>query len=77
MVTVTLADSTDAYLLAQLVVRLTGSGCSTSKVHADKSRDVYLTDTALDALAALDDEHDGHFDGTYVWVGGSEYAVTR
>jgi hypothetical protein len=75
--TVTLADSSSAYLLAQLVVTLTGSGCSTSKVHRDNSRDVHLTDDHLDALSALDDEHDGHYDGTYIWVGGTAYKVSR
>jgi hypothetical protein len=38
---------------------------------------VTLDQAALDVLAEQPDDCDGHFDGTYVWVGGSEYPVTR
>lgn len=36
-----------------------------------------LTTDALDVLAGLDPEVDGHYDGTYVWIGGSEYRAIR
>ena len=36
---------------------------------------VYLNTTALAVLAEQPEDHDGHFDGTYVWIGGSEYPV--
>jgi hypothetical protein len=38
---------------------------------------VTLGTQALDLLAALDDGADGHYDGTYIWIGGSEYRVRR
>jgi hypothetical protein len=38
---------------------------------------VELTNDALERLADLDEDSDGHFDGTHIWVGGTEYAVTR
>ncbi len=38
---------------------------------------VELTDDALDVLADLNEDNDGHFDGTHIWIGGTEYAVTR
>lgn len=62
--TVTLASTDDAQSLAQLVAGATTDGAT-----------VALSADALDTLAALDDEHDGHFDGTYIWIGGSEYPV--
>jgi hypothetical protein len=38
---------------------------------------VELTDEALAVLAGLRTIDDGHFDGTYIWIGGSEFAVVR
>lgn len=37
---------------------------------------VELTDDTLAVLADLSEDTDGHYDGTYIWAGGSEYAVT-
>lgn len=39
--------------------------------------DVILTDAALDTLAALDDEHDGHVDGDRMWIGGTDYRIVE
>jgi hypothetical protein len=39
--------------------------------------EVHLGAEALDQLAALAEDADGHFDGRYVWIGGSEYRVER
>lgn len=38
---------------------------------------VYPTDDALGALADLDEHDDGHFDGRAIWIGGTDYPVTR
>ena len=38
---------------------------------------VTIDDEALAVLADIDPEHDGHYDGTHVWIGGSEYRVVR
>lgn len=65
--TVTLASADDAESLRDLAAH--GSTV--------EERTVSLTPTGLAALADLDDEHDGHFDGTHIWVGGTEYAVVR
>jgi hypothetical protein len=37
--------------------------------------EVTVSPEGLDELAALDEHSDGHFDGQYVWIGGTEYAV--
>lgn len=36
---------------------------------------VHLTAAQLAILAELPDDGDGHYDGTHIWIGGSEYAV--
>lgn len=36
---------------------------------------VTLDETALAVLADQPDDADGHYDGTYIWVGGTEYPV--
>ncbi len=36
-----------------------------------------LTAAALDVLADLPDDNDGHYDGSHVWIGGSKYPVVR
>lgn len=42
---------------------------------------VTMSAAALDYLAEevsagrITDEHDGYYDGTYVWIGGTEYLV--
>lgn len=36
---------------------------------------VYVDDEALESLAELDQEHDGYYDGHYVWFGGDAYEV--
>lgn len=36
-----------------------------------------IDDDALSILADLDGDADGHYDGTHIWVGGTEYAVTQ
>lgn len=33
--------------------------------------------SALEILAGLDEDNDGHYDGTHIWIGGSEYRVVR
>jgi hypothetical protein len=37
---------------------------------------VTMSNSALKTLATLPEDHDGHFDGTNIWIGGSEYPVT-
>jgi hypothetical protein len=37
---------------------------------------VLLSWSAVTALGDLPADHDGHFDGQHVWIGGSEYAVS-
>lgn len=37
---------------------------------------VTLTGAALAVLAELPADHDGHYDGKHIWIGGTEYAVT-
>lgn len=36
---------------------------------------ITISPEGLTALAALAEDVDGHFDGRYVWIGGSEYTV--
>jgi DNA-binding phage protein len=36
---------------------------------------VTLNTEALDLLADLDEDIDGHYDGTHIWIGGTEYRV--
>lgn len=67
--TVTLANEEDARSLAALIGQ---NGASA----AFNGRTVTVDAAALAVLADLDAEHDGHFDGTYIWVGGSEYRVS-
>ena len=67
--TVTLSNDADAVSLGALLARL-GDEVTVN------GRTVTLDADALNTLADLDDEHDGHFDGTYVWVGGTEYVVS-
>jgi hypothetical protein len=38
---------------------------------------IKIDDEALEVLAELDSETDGHYDGEHIWVGGSEYPVVR
>lgn len=73
--TITLTSGEQAYYLAQTIVTATGSGVATSKTRRDGTRDVMLSKAALEALAELDEHSDGHFDGQYVWIGGTEYQV--
>jgi hypothetical protein len=37
--------------------------------------DLFVDDLALEVLGELDEEHDGHYDGHHVWVGGCAYDV--
>lgn len=39
------------------------------------NRAVTLPDETLDALAEVPADHDGHFDGTALWIGGTAYAI--
>lgn len=32
---------------------------------------------ALEILAEIDETQDGHYDGTHIWISGTEYHVTR
>lgn len=34
-----------------------------------------ISAAALDVLADLDDQTDGYFDGTHIWIGGTKYHV--
>lgn len=36
---------------------------------------VALSSRALEAMADVPDNIDGHFDGTHVWIGGTPYVV--
>lgn len=38
---------------------------------------VVLSAAALLELSALDEHVDGHYDGTHIWIGGTEYAVVK
>jgi hypothetical protein len=66
--TVTLASNDDAQSLTTLLA-------IRGQTAGQDGATVTLTDEALSVLADLDDEHDGHYDGTHVWVGGTEYPV--
>jgi hypothetical protein len=37
--------------------------------------EVTISPEGLGELGALDEHADGHFDGRYVWIGGTEYTV--
>lgn len=37
---------------------------------------VALSRDALDVLGDLEADHDGYYDGTHIWIGGTQYAVT-
>lgn len=52
--------------MAELVADIAGTrdGCT-----------VHLDTNALETLAAQPEDCDGHYDGRYVWVGGTEYEV--
>lgn len=68
--TVTFSSREQAAFIAEMP-QLAGNG---HRLHVNDAT-VALTPGALDVLADLDDDNDGHFDGTHVWVGGTEYLV--
>lgn len=68
--TITLTSTEQAAWIAQLP-ELAGNG---HRVDVDGNT-VTLSADALDVLARLDEHADGHFDGQYVWIGGTEYQV--
>ena len=68
--TVTFGRPEQAEWLAQLP-ELVGNG---HRVEVDGATATLSTD-ALAVLADLDEHDDGHYDGTHVWVGGTEYRV--
>lgn len=37
--------------------------------------DIELTEYALDELAGLSEDSDGHYDGTHIWIQGDPYQV--
>jgi hypothetical protein len=69
-VTVTLPGAEYAQYIAEMP-QLAANG---SRVEVDGAT-VTLGRDALDVLAGLADDYDGHFDGTCIWIGGSAYAV--
>lgn len=69
-VTITLGSAAQADFLAQMP-QLVANG---HRVEVDGST-VALTSDALEVLADQDDDEDGHYDGTHVWIGGTEYRV--
>jgi hypothetical protein len=64
--TVTFATPAMALFVANLP-QLAGSGCTVAGCTLTLSVD------ALDVLANLADDWDGHYDGRHVWVGGTPY----
>lgn len=36
-----------------------------------------IDDQAIEILADIDDQTDGHYDGEAIWIGGTEYPVTQ
>lgn len=62
-----------AYFLAHMPQLLDDDGHNLEMVGAR----VTLTDAALEVLAGLPEDHDGHYDGTHIWIHGSEYLVER
>lgn len=46
-----------------------------ARVSAVGEDEVTISREGLDELAALPEDADGHFDGQYVWIGGTEYTV--
>lgn len=72
MATITVGTDEQAKFLAAMP-QLVGNG---HLVLVD-GHAVTLSATALDRLADLPDDHDGHFDGLHVWIGGTRYPVTR
>lgn len=67
---ITFGDTAQVDYIANLT-ELIGNG---HRVDID-GRTVTLTADALDVLAEFDEEWDGHYDGTHVWIGGTEYLV--
>lgn len=54
--------------MASFIAALAGEAAGSS---------VNLSDNDLAVLGDLPKDNDGHYDGTYIWVGGTEYPVTR
>jgi hypothetical protein len=67
-------SSDQAYYLAQTIAAR-GVGCATSLTHHDGTRDVMVSEAVLNILRELPADADGHYDGRFVWIGGSEYPV--
>ena len=70
--TVTLANEEMAEFLRDMP-QLAGNG-HTVTLDDDTAT---LTTDALATLADLPEDNDGHYDGTYIWIGGTEYRVTH
>lgn len=69
--TVDLGTAEHAQFLANMP-QLAGNG---HRVNVEGTTAALTTD-ALDVLADLPEDCDGHYDGTHIWIGGSEYTVT-
>lgn len=67
MPTITFASPDQAQFVADIVPGLADVDGATSA----------LTDEALARLAQQPEDYDGHYDGRYIWVGGSEYEVKQ
>lgn len=72
MATITFATAEQAAFIAEMP-ELAGNGHPVVVMGVTAALDA----EALAVLAELPDDNDGHYDGTHVWVGGSEYAVNR
>lgn len=70
--TITGLSTEQAYYI---VDTLTDGAIKSARVSGAGEDEVTISREGLDELAALDEHSDGHFDGRYVWIGGSEYTV--
>ena len=69
--TITLTSPDQAQFIADMP-QLAGNG---HQVDVNGST-VTLTDDALEVLADLPEDNDGHFDGTAVYIGGTAYTAS-
>lgn len=58
------------------VAQFLAEAAGVSVDHDPATRTATIPVTAINRLADLSSDRDGHYDGQYVWIGGSEYAVT-
>lgn len=70
--TITGLSTEQAYYIADSVSL---DGIGRGRVSGVGEDEVTISPEGLAKLAALDEYADGHFDGRYVWIGGSEYTV--